>query len=402
MSQNFIGSEDFKVRNGLIVGNNFLVVNATSGTLSVNASNSSVSLYLNSTDGIQLPCGNSGQRIFSSPGMLRYNSQLNTCEYYGNANWNPLGNQPFNCGRLQILQPPGNGVVANNLISFIPYNGNFIKVNGQVYQIPSQGIVANSLSCFVNGVGSSNFGNSSVSIGGANTTYWDNVGTQHNANNLFYVYAFNNNGTPALDFCSTGHATSTTAGNVGTEIKAGDDTRTLVGMVWPVPLSASSTQLGFNDSLFDTVSGCRYQRNLANWFNRQRICIRDTKNPGGLANDNSWHPWGDTLYGLLWGDELTIGIHTWFWTYTSVTEFAAIIMPDINAYYLRHGSNLFIDPLTQFEDSAGYICVQASAHYTDFTGTYMKEGLNGFNSFYTTSSTGGPGSVFELNVSYRA
>ena len=51
------------------------------------------------------------------------------------------------------------------------------------------------------------------------------------ANTLYYVYAFNNSGTVTADYSTTGHATSTTAGNVGTEIKSGDDTRTLIGMI---------------------------------------------------------------------------------------------------------------------------------------------------------------------------
>jgi hypothetical protein len=47
----------------------------------------------------------------------------------------------------------------------------------------------------------------------------------------YYIYAFLNSGVVTADFSATGHSPSATAGNVGTEIKTGDDTRTLIGMV---------------------------------------------------------------------------------------------------------------------------------------------------------------------------
>jgi hypothetical protein len=95
-------------------------------------------------------------------------------------------------------------------LAFVPYNGNGIMINGVVFAIPSGGIagLANT-SVFVNGVAGQNLA----------------------ASTLYYVYCFSNAGTLTGDFSTTGHATSSTAGNVGTEIKSGDNTRTLIGMI---------------------------------------------------------------------------------------------------------------------------------------------------------------------------
>jgi hypothetical protein len=59
------------------------------------------------------------------------------------------------------------------------------------------------------------------------------------------------------DFSTTGHSPSGTAGNVGTEIKNGDDTRSLIGMV----RTNSSAQ--FQDD--------PQNRFVLNWFNRGLI-----------------------------------------------------------------------------------------------------------------------------------
>ncbi len=132
------------------------------------------------------------------------------------------------CGRLTY--------VSATAIKFAPFNGDQIKINGDIYRIPSAGIagVANT-SVFVNGTGASNLG----------------------ASTLYYVYAFINSGVVTADFSTTAHSTSTTEGNVGTEIKTGDNTRTLVGMV---RTNASSQ---FADSAA--------QRFVLSWFNRQTI-----------------------------------------------------------------------------------------------------------------------------------
>jgi hypothetical protein len=140
----------------------------------------------------------------------------------------PLRNfdMPVNAGRLVCL--------STIALGFAPYNGAGIQINGNQYAIPSGGItgLANT-GVFVNGVGSSNLV----------------------ASTLYYVYCFVNSGVLTADFSTTTHATSSTAGNVGTEIKSGDDSRTLIGMVFV----NSSNQ-------FDDSSA---KRNVVSWFNRR-------------------------------------------------------------------------------------------------------------------------------------
>lgn len=118
-------------------------------------------------------------------------------------------------------------------ITFSPFMGDTTKVNGAVYQIPSAGIT-----------------------GCANTGVYVNGTPGQNlaVSTFYYVYQFSNAGTLTCDFSTTGHSTSATAGNVGTEIKTGDNSRSLIGMV----KTNSSGQ-------FVDAASTRYVRS---WFNR--------------------------------------------------------------------------------------------------------------------------------------
>jgi hypothetical protein len=141
-------------------------------------------------------------------------------------------------GILPAARLPGPGTsgrlsfVSSTAIKFVPFGGDLIKINGVVFQIPSGGIagVANT-SVFVNGVAGQNLAASTV----------------------YYVYSFSNSGTLTADFSTTGHATSSTAGNVGTEIKSGDGTRTLIGMI----------RTNVSSQFVDSAT----QRFVRSWFN---------------------------------------------------------------------------------------------------------------------------------------
>ena len=107
-------------------------------------------------------------------------------------------------GRLQYVSATG--------LSYLPFNGNQIVINGSIYTISSSGsgvVGLTNISVFVEGV----------------------AGQSLAANTNYYVYAFNNAGTITADFSTTGHSTSVAAGNAGTEIKTGNETRTLLGMI---------------------------------------------------------------------------------------------------------------------------------------------------------------------------
>jgi hypothetical protein len=117
-------------------------------------------------------------------------------------------------------------VASSTSLVLSPYNGRWIVINGLPYVIPQAGIsIAN---------------------------------TGLVAGTLYYVYVYNNSGTLTLEISLTGHTTDTTTLNYGTEIKSGDSTRTLVGMIG---MGAGSP------GTFVDNTGQRY---CANWFNRAK------------------------------------------------------------------------------------------------------------------------------------
>jgi hypothetical protein len=161
---------------------------------------------------------------------------------YNGTNWilqlpnNAVGGIP-ECGRLLYVSP--------TVLQFKPYKGDQIKINGQIYNIPSAGIAGldSVTGVYVNGVAAQNLA----------------------ASGSYNVYVFDNAGVLTADF-SSAHATSATAGNVGVEIKSGDDTRTLLGAVYV----NSSTQFSDNGS----------SRLVISWFNRRRLSLSG----GGTAS----------------------------------------------------------------------------------------------------------------------
>jgi hypothetical protein len=140
----------------------------------------------------------------------------------------------------------GSGLITltgGTTINFVPYNGDKVRINGKLYQIPAAGVSAGSANVFINGA----LGNLA-----AGTNY--------------YVYLFDNGGTLTIDYSTTGHSTSTTAGNVGTRIKTGNDTRSLIGFV---RCSTPPTNPFYNDTKF---------RWVRSWFNRQAERLDMTNN----------------------------------------------------------------------------------------------------------------------------
>jgi len=125
--------------------------------------------------------------------------------------------------------------VSTTACSFTPFNGNYLALNGAQRIIPAAGIVG--------------LGNTSVFVNGT-------AGQNLAANTLYYVYCFDNGGTLTADFSTTAHSTSATPGNIGTEIKTGDDTRSLIGMI-------------------RTNASSQFASNLVlSWFNRKLVNSR--------------------------------------------------------------------------------------------------------------------------------
>ncbi|MHB0768171.1 hypothetical protein ACYCVF_29650 [Bradyrhizobium sp. 1.29L] len=121
-------------------------------------------------------------------------------------------------GQCRLTLSGGNLVLS-------PYNGNLLTVNGVSCTVPDGG----------------------VSLAATSLT----PGTS------YFIYATASGGVVnALEALTTAHATSTTSSNKGTEIKSGDDTRSLVGMARAVTGSAWANSAT--------------QRFVVSWFNRAR------------------------------------------------------------------------------------------------------------------------------------
>lgn len=170
-----------------------------------------------------------------------------------------------------VEAPSGGGRLAYSsatALTFRPFGNNKIKINGAIYTIPVAGIAG--------------LANTSVYINGT-------AGQNLAANTVYRVYAFNNAGTITADFSTTTHMTSTTSGNEGIEIKTGDDTRTLIGMI---RTNASS-------QFVDAAS----QRFILSWFNRRGIV-----SSAGLATTGAT---ANTSYTEINSSEIRSEFLTW-------------------------------------------------------------------------------------------
>ncbi len=106
--------------------------------------------------------------------------------------------------------------------TLVPYQGNLLSIGGVNYVIPSAGVTLSATGLTVS--------------------------------TLYYVYAWMNSTTMTLEASTTGHSTDTAT---GIEIKTGDATRTLVGMVYPT-----------TGPVFQSSGGVQY---VLSWFNRKPI-----------------------------------------------------------------------------------------------------------------------------------
>lgn len=168
----------------------------------------------------------------------------------------------INCGRLRFINA--------TTLSFTPFNGGHIKVNGVLVPIPTSGIVGlTNTNAYVNGV----------------------AGQSLAAGQVYYVYAFVNSGVLTADFSATGHATSVALTNEGTEIKSGDNTRTLIGMI-----RTANGATTFIDNA--------QNRYVLSWFNRRARNLRSATQTANYVGP-SWSGVNGAafVYFLVWGDE---------------------------------------------------------------------------------------------------
>ena len=190
----------------------------------------------------------------------------------GSGNWRCIVYQPAR--NMPNASPAGGEVILSTTgstnVTLSPRNGCNIIIDGVQYQIPSGGISATTTSCFVNGTAAQALAVST----------------------LYYIYLFNNSGTLTLDFSTTGHATDTTAGNVGIEIKSGDSTRSLVGMVY------TDGSANINNTVV--------LRNLANWFVRSNNGLFGSFTSTGITSESATEiATGARVEAVTWANEST-------------------------------------------------------------------------------------------------
>jgi hypothetical protein len=178
-------------------------------------------LGVNSTGGVNLASGG-GSTAVTGPLAVGGALTLNGVPY------SPLG-------QCRLI------VASATQLRLIPYGGNMIKIAGQEYPIPSGGVNL------------------------ANGTFASNT--------LYFIYAYQSAGVVILENSATGHGTDTNVGNFGVEVKSGDNSRTLVGMVQ----SNASSQ--FVDS--DT------QRFVLSWFNRQPKRLKNSYTANRTFSNNT-------------------------------------------------------------------------------------------------------------------
>jgi microcystin-dependent protein len=140
----------------------------------------------------------------------------------------PEGSPPPQCGKLIVV-----GASPATTLRFIPARGNLIRIDGEIYRIPRAGIAANNTGVHLNGVPGQNLV----------------VAT------LYYVYLFDDNGVLTFDYSTIGYETD----DEGTEIKIGDPSRTLIGLIY------TATGATFYDT--------EQYRFTRSWFNRSRTTI---------------------------------------------------------------------------------------------------------------------------------
>lgn len=186
---------------------------------------------------------------FNTPQPIEYGGTgaANAADARNNIGAASVGSVPS--GNCRFLLDGSNG-------RLLPFNGNGISIGGAMYSIPSAG----------------------VALAPTGLTPATN----------YFVYAYMNGTTMTLEASATGHSADPTT---GVEIKTGDATRTLVGMVRPV------TGPAFVDSLT--------QRFVISWFNRRDIALNITAVADQLTSSTTYTEVNNTfrVNFLSWGQD---------------------------------------------------------------------------------------------------
>ena len=216
---------------------------------------------------------------------------------------------------------------------FLPFMGSQIKVNGIVYSIPSNGVA---------------FPNTSVNVGGT-------TGANLGPNTLYYA-GLNVIGGVLTPYYGTSHTTSSTVGNVGTEIVDNNDAVSLVGIV---RTNASS-------QFVDAAA----QRFVRSWFNRQRTSVQGaSQNVTGFSSSGATGPYWTSAAFVCFADDAVVA---------SVPGFNDANSPDaLYAWVNIDGSN---------QGQACYTFPQGPSQWQSFTPIVTLHVADGYH--YASLGTG--------------
>lgn len=233
--------------------------------------------------------------------------------------------------------------VSGTQIRLNRYNGSGLIIGGVTKQIPAAGV---------------NMSNAGL-----------------NGSVLYYVYAYLLAGVVTLEAVTTGHATDATT---GVEIKSGDPSRTLVGMLYTDPSA----------QFMDTP----VRRLLANWFNRRKINCAITTT--GAISFTTTVPTNISsaldLEFLTWGDEAIEVRSTGQHTNDTATQSVGIIQYVDNAAWGFNASTYIV------QSGAGF-CFTSSNVQNPVTSLVLTEGRHTAQVYGAVTS--GTGTVNSLSHS---
>jgi hypothetical protein len=192
---------------------------------------------------------------------------------------------------------------------------------------------------------------------------------------IYYVYAWMNAGVMTLELSLTTHVTSATAGNVGVEIKSGDDTRSLVGQV-------------FTNAANGNWDDTPVRRLARSWFNDIGV-VGSSAAANVITTTSTSFIEATTTRGYLlaWQDEQ-------YHASVSAQAFQSVVATLLYIQVAVNGSNLGITGIQQ----------NATASYqgnpsTSWAAT-LNEGLNYIAMNWSVSSSSSTGSLAARQMSY--
>ena len=86
-----VGANTLTLNTNLNINSGKYYFDQANTRLGINTTSPTVSLYLNTTDGIRLPVGTTAQRPTGSVGIFRYNSELTRVELHNGTDWTQVG-----------------------------------------------------------------------------------------------------------------------------------------------------------------------------------------------------------------------------------------------------------------------------------------------------------------------